>query len=57
MSDEVLEELEKNKNFIPCSECEGTGKGEGCMEQGGYVSGLCPECCGHRGVIKDELVK
>ena len=36
-------------DYIKCSKCGGTGKGEGCMEQGGFVKGLCPECCGHRG--------
>ena len=37
----------KNKNFIKCPLCNGTGKGVGCWEQGGRISGLCPECEGY----------
>jgi len=39
-----------------CPKCDGTGKGEGCMEQGGFVRGLCPECCGHKMWLKGEKV-
>ena len=43
-----LEEIEL------CSTCGGSGKGEGCIEQGGFVKGLCPECCGHKGNWKNK---
>jgi hypothetical protein len=32
-----------------CEKCNGTGSGSGCLEQGGRLAGLCPECCGHKG--------
>jgi hypothetical protein len=49
----VIEE-EPGYTFIPCLECGGSGKGDGCMEQGGFVKGLCPECCGHKGTMKEN---
>jgi hypothetical protein len=30
-----------------CPKCKGSGDGSGCHEQGGWISGLCPECNGH----------
>ena len=45
---------EDGYEFVPCFKCGGSGKGEGCMEQGGFVRGLCPECCGHKGTNKKK---
>jgi len=47
-------EEEPGYTFIACPECGGSGKGDGCMEQGGFVRGLCPECCGHRGIMRKD---
>jgi hypothetical protein len=30
-----------------CPTCRGTGRGAGCMEQGGFTHGLCPDCHGY----------
>jgi len=46
----LIEEVPGYK-FTPCTTCGGSGKGEGCMEQGGPVFGLCPSCCGHKGTM------
>jgi hypothetical protein len=32
---------------ITCQMCHGSGRGNGCIEQGGPIHGLCDGCCGY----------
>lgn len=32
---------------VTCPVCQGRGSGSGCLEQGGWIHGMCPNCDGH----------
>ena len=37
------------ETYYRCTLCNETGRGTGCLEQGGPVAGLCPDCHGNLG--------
>jgi hypothetical protein len=47
-------ERQYRSRWVPCRHCRATGIGSGCHEQGGWISGLCPECCGHKGWMSNS---